>query len=62
LQRCVFFSIVPCMLMAVAPPAFKSNLVPLVEKDANALADDLLRFVLGGLEAMTREAKRSRAR
>jgi AcrR family transcriptional regulator len=61
-QRCVFFSIVPCILMALVPPAFKSNIVPLVEKDAQAMADDLLRFVLGGLDAVVRDAKRSRRR
>jgi AcrR family transcriptional regulator len=56
LQRCLFFSVVPCIVMALAPPQFTAQLYPAVNREAASMPDELVKYVLGGLDAIARTA------
>jgi hypothetical protein len=55
------FSVLPCIAMMIAPKQMQSALLPAVAKDKDALAEDFVRFVLAGLDAIAL-AHRSEAR
>ncbi len=60
LQRALFFCVVPCILMAIAPVALKKNVVPSLGKDPKALREDYVRYVFAGLDALGHPARRAR--
>jgi AcrR family transcriptional regulator len=51
-QRALMFTVLPCIAMMIAPKQMQSALLPAVAKDQDALADDFVRFVLAGLDAI----------
>ncbi|WP_422097562.1 TetR/AcrR family transcriptional regulator [Variovorax sp.] len=54
-QRGVMFTVLPCIVMMVAPKELGQRVLPAV-RDTGALVDDLMRYVLAGLDAVAREA------
>lgn len=57
-QRALLFTVLPCIVMMVAPKDLGNKVLPAL-KDTQALADDLMRYVLAGLDAVAKEAKAS---
>jgi AcrR family transcriptional regulator len=55
-QRALLFAVLPCIVMTVAPKDLGSKVLPAL-KDAEGLADDLMRYVFAGLDALAKEAK-----
>jgi hypothetical protein len=55
-QRAMLFVVLPCIVMTVAPRNLRNDVLPAL-KDAEGLADDLMRYVFAGLDAMAKEAK-----
>jgi AcrR family transcriptional regulator len=55
-QRALLFTVLPCIVMMVAPKDLGNKVLPAL-KDTKALADDLMRYVLAGLDAVAKEAK-----
>jgi len=51
-QRAVMFVVLPCVAMMVAPKQMQAALLPAVMKDKDALAEDFVRFVMAGLDAL----------
>ncbi|NPT47482.1 DUF1956 domain-containing protein [Paraburkholderia sp. 1N] len=51
-QRAVMFVVLPCVAMIVAPKQMQAALLPAVMKDKDALAEDFVRFVMAGLDAL----------
>ena len=51
-QRAVMFAVLPCVAMMVAPKQMQTALLPAVMKDKDALAEDFVRFVMAGLDAL----------
>lgn len=51
-QRAVMFAVLPCVAMMVAPKQMQAALLPAVMKDKDALAEDFVRFVMAGLDAL----------
>ena len=51
-QRAVMFVVLPCVAMLVAPKQMQAALLPAVMKDKDALAEDFVRFVMAGLDAL----------
>ena len=54
-QRGLLFAVLPCIVMTVAPKDLASKVLPAL-KDAEGLADDLMRYVFAGLDAIAKEA------
>ncbi|RQO41107.1 DUF1956 domain-containing protein [Variovorax sp. KBW07] len=55
-QRSLLFTVLPCIVLMVAPKDLGNKVLPAV-KDTGALADDLMRYVLAGLEAVAAQAR-----
>ena len=55
-QRSLLLTVLPCLVMTVAPKDLSSKVLPAL-KDMQALADDLMRYVLAGLDAVAKDAK-----
>ena len=55
-QRSLLLTVLPCLVMTVAPKDLSSKVLPAL-KDTQALADDLMRYVLAGLDAVAKDAK-----
>ncbi|SOE98198.1 transcriptional regulator, TetR family [Burkholderia sp. OK233] len=51
-QRALMFSVLPCIVMMIAPMRMQAELLPAVAKDRDALAEDFVRFVMAGLDAI----------
>ncbi len=51
-QRALMFTVLPCIAMMIAPKQMQAALLPAVAKDKDALAEDLVRFVMAGLDAV----------
>jgi hypothetical protein len=51
-QRAVMFTVLPCIALMIAPKQVQNALLPAIAKDRNALADDFVRFVIAGLDAI----------
>jgi AcrR family transcriptional regulator len=60
-QRCAFMCVVPTMLIAVAPPALKTNVFPALMQDPDALLDALKAFCFAGIEAVARQSRKPRS-
>ncbi|MBJ2158261.1 TetR/AcrR family transcriptional regulator [Variovorax sp. IB41] len=54
-QRALLFTVLPCIVMMVAPKDLGNKVLPAL-KDTKALADDLMRYVLAGLDAIAKDA------
>lgn len=61
-QRGLFFTVVPCILMALAPQPLKAGVLPAINQDPQALTDELMRYVLAGLEAVAAKPGSGRKR
>jgi AcrR family transcriptional regulator len=55
-QRSLLFTVLPCIVLMVAPKELGNKVLPAV-KDTEGLADDLMRYVLAGLDAVAQEAR-----
>lgn len=51
-QRALMFSVLPCIAIMIAPKQIQTALLPAISKDKNALAEDYVRFVIAGLDAI----------
>ena len=51
-QRAVAFVVLPAIVLMVAPREGPEKLLPALVQDPQGLQDDLLRYVMGGLQAM----------
>jgi AcrR family transcriptional regulator len=69
-QRAITFVVLPGIVLLVLPQTAREKVLPAVGQDPQALQDDLVRYVMGGLEAIAKAhrgekapaAKRSSAR
>lgn len=59
-QRTLMFTVLPCIVMMVAPKDLGNKVLPAL-KDTGALADDLMRYVFAGIDALMNEAKDAKA-
>lgn len=57
-QRALMFTVLPCIVMMVAPKDLGNKVLPAI-KDTEALADDLMRYVFAGIDALMKGAKAS---
>jgi hypothetical protein len=55
-QRSLLLTVLPCLVMTVAPKDLSSKVLPAL-KDTQALAEEVVRYVLAGLDAVAKEAK-----
>lgn len=51
-QRAVMFSVLPCIALMIAPKQIQAAVLPAVATDKDALAEDFVRFVIAGLDAI----------
>jgi AcrR family transcriptional regulator len=51
-QRALMFSVLPCIALMIAPRQVQAALLPAVAKDRSALAEDFIRFIMAGLDAI----------
>jgi TetR/AcrR family transcriptional regulator, regulator of cefoperazone and chloramphenicol sensitivity len=51
-QRAVLFTVLPCIAMMIAPRRIRTAVLPTVGNDNVALAEDFVRFVMAGLDAI----------
>jgi len=51
-QRALMFAVLPCIVMTIAPRQMQAALLPAVVKDKDALAEDFVRFVMAGIDAL----------
>ncbi|QGW81684.1 TetR/AcrR family transcriptional regulator [Variovorax paradoxus] len=55
-QRAMLFVVLPCIVMTVAPKDLRNEVLPAL-KNTEGLADDLMRYVFAGLDAVAKEAR-----
>jgi AcrR family transcriptional regulator len=55
-QRSLLFTVLPCIVMMVAPKDLGNKVLPAL-KDTEGLVSDLMRYILAGLDAVAKEAK-----
>ncbi|WP_269759403.1 hypothetical protein [Variovorax sp. E3] len=55
MQRSLLLTVLPCLVLTVAPKDMSSKVLPAL-KDTQALAEDLMRYVLAGLDAVAKGA------
>jgi AcrR family transcriptional regulator len=53
-QRAILFTVVPSVLLVVAPPPVRRKVLPGLDRDPHAAVDECIRFALAGLEALRR--------
>jgi AcrR family transcriptional regulator len=53
-QRSLVFSVLPCIVLLVAPKELPRKVLPAIAKDIDGLLEDLMRYVLAGLDAVAR--------
>lgn len=51
-QRALVFSVLPCIVMLVAPKEIPRKVLPAMAADSGAVFEDLMRYVFAGLEAL----------
>ncbi|MBT2323277.1 TetR/AcrR family transcriptional regulator [Variovorax paradoxus] len=54
-QRALVFSVLPCIVLLVAPKEIPRKVLPAIAKDSAGLFEDLMRYMLAGLDALARE-------
>ena len=57
-QRALVFSVLPCIVMLVAPKEIPRKVLPAMAKDSEGMLEDLMRYVLAGLDALGKEHRR----
>ena len=55
-QRSLLLTVLPCLVLTVAPKDLSSKVLPAL-KETQALAGEVVRYVLAGLDAVAKEAK-----
>lgn len=58
-QRALVFSVLPCIVMLVAPKEIPRKVLPAMARDSEGVFEDLMRYVLAGLDALA-QAHRSK--
>ncbi|HEY2256622.1 MAG TPA: CerR family C-terminal domain-containing protein [Variovorax sp.] len=53
-QRGVVFALLPCLAIMVMPKEVPAKLLPALANDSEGLAEELMRYVMAGLDAMAR--------
>jgi AcrR family transcriptional regulator len=53
-QRALAFVVLPCIMLVIAPRDVLRQVLPMLVSDSEALVDDMTRYALAGLEAMSR--------
>jgi AcrR family transcriptional regulator len=53
-QRGLVFSVLPCIVLLVAPREVSAKLLPAIAKDSAGLEEELMRYVMAGLDAIAR--------
>jgi TetR/AcrR family transcriptional regulator, regulator of cefoperazone and chloramphenicol sensitivity len=51
-QRSLVFSVLPCIVLTVAPKEIPRKVLPAMTQDSEGLFDDLMRYMFAGLEAL----------
>lgn len=51
-QSGLMLSVLPCVVLTIAPPNLRGTMLPALERMPSLLADDVVRYVLAGLEAL----------
>lgn len=51
-QRGLVFSVLPCIVLLVAPREVSAKLLPAIAKDSEGLEEELMRYVMAGLDAI----------
>lgn len=51
-QRSLVFSVLPCIVLLVAPREVSARLLPAIAKGSTGLEEELMRYVMAGLDAM----------
>ena len=59
-QRSLLLTVLPCLVLTVAPKDLSSKVLPAL-KETQALAGEVVRYVLAGLDAVAKEAKGAEA-
>lgn len=54
-QRALVFSVLPCIVLLVAPKEIPRKVLPALAQDSEGLLDDLMRYMFAGLDALARE-------
>jgi len=57
-QRGLVFSVLPCIVLLVAPKEIPRKVLPAMAKDSEGLFEDLMRYVFAGLDALAREHRK----
>ncbi len=52
-QRGLAFSVLPCLSLILLPAELRTRLLPATAADAHGMPDDLFRFILAGLRALS---------
>ena len=55
-ERAMALVVLPCAMLFVVPRVLRARIVPAVDRDPDALAQDLVRYTLHGLAAMRADA------
>jgi AcrR family transcriptional regulator len=53
-QRSLVFSVLPCIVMLVAPKEIPRKVLPAMAADSEGLFEDLMRYMFAGLDALAR--------
>ena len=61
-ERALALVVLPCAMLFVVPRVLRARIVPTVDRDPDALAQDLVRYTLRGLAALRPDAGRSTSR
>jgi AcrR family transcriptional regulator len=59
LQRGLFFVMSPCLALLMAPRAMRQDIFPSLSGDADALAEDMLRYAEAGLAALAAQYRKA---
>lgn len=60
-QRSLVFSVLPCIVLLVAPKEIPRKVLPAMAKDSEGLFEDLMRYMFAGLDALAREHRKPSA-
>lgn len=61
-QRALVFSVLPCIVMLVAPKEIPRKVLPAMAQDSEGMFEDLMRYVFAGLEALAHAHRTGRKR
>jgi AcrR family transcriptional regulator len=61
-QRALVFSVLPCIVMLVAPKEIPRKVLPAMAKDSEEMFEDLMRYVFAGLDALAQAHRNGKKR